>query len=32
MNLKERLGKVPETVLRVGYFETVDEARAWLHE
>jgi len=32
MNIQERLGKVPETVLRVGYFETVDEARAWLHE
>jgi hypothetical protein len=32
MNLQERLRKVPETVLRVGYFETVDEARAWLHE
>jgi hypothetical protein len=32
MNLKERLGKVPETVLRVGYFDTVDEAREWLNE
>jgi hypothetical protein len=32
MNLQERLRKVPETVLRIGYFETVDEARAWLPE
>jgi hypothetical protein len=32
MNLQERLRKVPETVLRVGYFNTLEEARAWLAE
>ena len=30
MNLRERLGKVPATAMKVGYFATVDEARAWL--
>ncbi len=32
MNLRERLGKVPSTKMRVGFFGTVDEARAWLAE
>jgi len=32
MNLRERLGKVPSTQMRVGYFGTVIEARAWLAE
>jgi hypothetical protein len=32
MNLRERLGKVPSTAMKVGYFSTVDEARAWLAE
>lgn len=29
-NLKERLGKVPDTKLKVEYFATVQEARDWL--
>jgi hypothetical protein len=32
MNLKERIGKVPSSAMRVGYFSTVDLARAWLAE
>jgi hypothetical protein len=30
MNLKERLGKVPASVMKVGYFDTLEEARDWL--
>jgi hypothetical protein len=30
MNLQDRLGKVPHGVLEVGYFATVEDARAWL--
>lgn len=32
MNLQERLAKVPNTVIKVGFFDTVAEARAWLGE
>jgi hypothetical protein len=32
MNLRERLGKVPATAMKVGYFSTVDQAAAWLAE
>ena len=30
MNLQDRLGRIPGTVLEVGYFSSVDEATAWL--
>jgi hypothetical protein len=30
MNLQDRLRKVPNSAMRVAFFATVDEARAWL--
>jgi hypothetical protein len=30
MNLKDALGKVPDTAFQVAYFATVEEAKAWL--
>jgi hypothetical protein len=30
MNLREALGKVPETALQVAYFATLEEGKAWL--
>jgi len=30
MNIRDALGKVPDTELQVAYFATVEEARAWL--
>jgi hypothetical protein len=32
MNIKEALGKVPETALQVAYFATVEEGKAWLKQ
>jgi hypothetical protein len=30
MNLRDALGKVPETALQVAYFATLEEGKAWL--
>ena len=30
MNLRDLLAKVPKRVMEIGYFATVEEARAWL--
>ena len=30
MNIREALGKVPDTELQVAYFATVEEGKAWL--
>ena len=30
MNIRDALGKVPDTVLQVAYFGTVEEGKAWL--
>ena len=30
MNLRDLLAKVPKGVMEIGYFATVEEARAWL--
>jgi SpoIIAA-like len=30
MNIRDALGKVPETALQVAYFATVEEGKAWL--
>lgn len=32
MNLRERLNRVPDKLLEVRFFETVDQAKAWLAE
>jgi hypothetical protein len=32
MNIRDALGRIPDTAMQVAYFATIEEAQAWLSE